>query len=40
MAFGSGFNVGEHYKINPVASIGLAYHSPIWFQQSHGNARI
>jgi long-chain fatty acid transport protein len=31
-AFGGGFNAGAHYKINQVASIGLAYHSPIWFQ--------
>lgn len=32
-ALGGGFNAGLHYKINPVTSIGLAYHSPIWFQQ-------
>ena len=32
-AIGGGFNVGVHYKINQVTSIGVAYHSPIWFQQ-------
>lgn len=32
-AFGGGFNVGAHYKFNQMTSIGLAYHSPIWFQQ-------
>lgn len=32
-ALGGGFTAGMHYQFNKVASFGLAYHSPIWFQQ-------
>ncbi len=38
-AFGMGFNAGVHYEINKVASVGLAYHSPIWFQDFTWNRK-
>lgn len=34
-AFGGGFNGGMHYRISDVVSIGLAYHSHIWFLTVH-----
>jgi hypothetical protein len=38
-AFGMGFNAGVHYEINKVASVGLAYHSPVWFQDLKWNRK-
>lgn len=30
-AFGGGAQIGIHYKVNDVVSLGAAYHTPIWF---------
>ena len=38
-AFGFGVNAGLHYEINKVASVGFAYHSPIWFQDFKWNRK-
>ena len=32
-AMGFGFNVGMHYKASDAVTFGVAYHSPVWFQQ-------
>jgi long-chain fatty acid transport protein len=32
-SLGIGYEAGLQYEINPVVSVGLAYHSPIWFQE-------
>ena len=39
LAFGMGFNAGVHYEINKVASIGLAYHSPVWVEDFTWNRK-
>jgi long-chain fatty acid transport protein len=36
-AFGFGFNGGVHYLINKTVSVGVAYHSPIWFRDFNWN---
>ncbi|HVJ08466.1 MAG TPA: hypothetical protein VM554_08780 [Acidisarcina sp.] len=34
-SFGVGAAAGLQYQINNVVSVGLAYHSPVWFQEFH-----
>jgi long-chain fatty acid transport protein len=38
-ALGFGVNAGLHYDINKVASVGFAYHSPLWFQDFKWNRK-
>ncbi len=35
-AYGTGFNAGVHYAYKAV-SVGLSYHSPVWFQKFNWN---
>jgi len=36
---GMGGSAGLHYQINHAASVGLAYHTPVWFQQFTWNRK-
>lgn len=38
-ALGMGGSAGLHYQINHAASVGLAYHTPVWFQQFTWNRK-
>jgi long-chain fatty acid transport protein len=37
-AFGMGVNAGLHYEVSKV-SVGLSYHSPVWFQEFNWNRK-
>jgi long-chain fatty acid transport protein len=38
-ALGMGASAGLHYAINRAVSVGLAYHTPIWFQEFNWNRK-
>lgn len=38
-AFGMGAAVGLHYVFNKAVSVGLGYHTPVWFQEFNWNRK-